>query len=158
MDDHIRASDADRDRVTARLQEHYAAGRLTPEELDERVSAALGARTLGDLRPLMADLPEPEFGPRIAPARPPWPDQRPTGRVGRRRPRSPLLPIALIVLLAAVLLPAGGWAVFALVKVFLLVWLVAAVAGLLAASRFRRRMHRRWQAGDPARWAGRRRP
>ena len=57
MDDHIRVSDADRDRVTARLREHFAEGRLTSDELDERISAALNAKTFGDLRPLMADLP-----------------------------------------------------------------------------------------------------
>ena len=59
MDDRIRASDADRDRVTARLREHFAAGRLTSEELDERVTTALRATTFGELRRLMADLPEP---------------------------------------------------------------------------------------------------
>ncbi len=41
MDDRIRISDADRERVTARLREHFAEGRLTSEELDERISAAL---------------------------------------------------------------------------------------------------------------------
>ena len=59
MDDRIRVSDADRDRVTARLRDHFAEGRLTPDELDERVTAALNARTFGDLRRVMADLPEP---------------------------------------------------------------------------------------------------
>jgi hypothetical protein len=53
----MRASDADRDRVAALLQEHRAAGRLTAEEFDERVDAALAARTLGDLDALLADLP-----------------------------------------------------------------------------------------------------
>jgi len=47
MDDRIRASDADRDRATARLREHFAAGRLAPGELDERLSAALNAKTFG---------------------------------------------------------------------------------------------------------------
>jgi len=41
MDDRIRVSDADRERVTARLREHFAEGRLSQEELDERLSAAL---------------------------------------------------------------------------------------------------------------------
>ena len=59
MDDRIRVSDADRDRVTARLREHFAEGRLTQDELDERISAALSAKTFGDLRRVMADLPEP---------------------------------------------------------------------------------------------------
>ena len=46
MNDHIRVSDADRERVTARLRDHYAEGRLTREELDERVTAALNAKTV----------------------------------------------------------------------------------------------------------------
>jgi hypothetical protein len=53
----IRASDADRDRVTSLLQEHHAAGRLTAEEFAERMEAALRARTLGELDELLADLP-----------------------------------------------------------------------------------------------------
>lgn len=56
-DDHIRVSDRDRERATVRLRDHFAEGRLTREELDERITAALNARTVGDLRRLMADLP-----------------------------------------------------------------------------------------------------
>jgi DUF1707 SHOCT-like domain len=146
MDDRIRASDADRDRVTARLREHFAAGRLSHDELDERVSAALHARTFGELRRLMADLPE----PMPAPAGRPWP--QPAAPRWAARPRSPLLPLVLIALIAAVLLPAGGWMVFAFVKLMLLLWLVAAVAGLVLTSRFRRRMRRRPHDGYPGPW------
>ena len=39
------------------LREHYAQGRLTMEEFDERTSAATSAKTLGDLRALTVDLP-----------------------------------------------------------------------------------------------------
>jgi uncharacterized membrane protein len=56
-DPRIRASDADRDRATALLREHHAAGRLTAEEFDERMNAALGAKTLGEIDDLLADLP-----------------------------------------------------------------------------------------------------
>jgi hypothetical protein len=56
-DRRIRASDADRDRTTALLREHHAAGRLTAEEFDERMNAALDAKTLGELDDLLADLP-----------------------------------------------------------------------------------------------------
>jgi uncharacterized membrane protein len=56
-DPRIRASDADRDRTTALLREHHAAGRLTAEEFDERMDAALGAKTLGELDELLTDLP-----------------------------------------------------------------------------------------------------
>jgi len=50
-------SDADRDLAAARLREHFAVGRLTPAELDERLTAALTAQTPGELRGLLADLP-----------------------------------------------------------------------------------------------------
>ena len=53
----LRAADSDRERTVAALREHAAAGRLDVEELDERIEAALRARTLAELKPLMADLP-----------------------------------------------------------------------------------------------------
>src|SRR5262249_11537257 len=53
----IKASDAERDVVVAALSEHFQAGRLTREELDERTGRALAARTLGELDELTADLP-----------------------------------------------------------------------------------------------------
>jgi hypothetical protein len=56
-DPRIRASDADRDRATALLREHHAAGRLTAEEFNERMEAALNATTLGEIDDLLADLP-----------------------------------------------------------------------------------------------------
>lgn len=52
----LRASDADRDRVVALLAEALADGRLVLAEHDERVTAALGARTLGELVRLTSDL------------------------------------------------------------------------------------------------------
>jgi hypothetical protein len=56
-DPRIRTSDADRDRTAALLREHHAAGRLTAEEFNERMEAALNAKTLGELDELLADLP-----------------------------------------------------------------------------------------------------
>lgn len=53
----VRASDAERRDVAEVLQRHYAAGRLTLTELDERVSAAYAARTREQLLALLADLP-----------------------------------------------------------------------------------------------------
>lgn len=53
----LRASDAEREQVSRQLSEHAAAGRLTPEELDERLDAAYAARTHGELAALLADLP-----------------------------------------------------------------------------------------------------
>ena len=52
----MRASDADRDRVMEILRIAAVDGRLTPDELDERLEAALSSRTLGELAVLTADL------------------------------------------------------------------------------------------------------
>jgi uncharacterized protein DUF1707 len=53
----LRASDAQRDRAAAEIREHYAAGRLTEDELTERLDAIYEARTQGELRELRRDLP-----------------------------------------------------------------------------------------------------
>jgi hypothetical protein len=53
----LRASDQDRERVATEIREHFAAGRLDDDELNERVEAAYAARTMGDLNALRADLP-----------------------------------------------------------------------------------------------------
>jgi hypothetical protein len=53
----VRVGDAERERTAAALGEHFAAGRLTRGELDERLTAAWTARTAEDLDRLMADLP-----------------------------------------------------------------------------------------------------
>jgi hypothetical protein len=55
--DELRASDRQRDDAAAELREHFAAGRLSEEELNERVDAVYRARTQGELRELRADLP-----------------------------------------------------------------------------------------------------
>jgi uncharacterized protein DUF1707 len=52
----LRASDADRDRVTELLRAAVADGRLDPAEFDQRLDAALTARTIDALAPLTADL------------------------------------------------------------------------------------------------------
>ncbi|GGW98999.1 DUF1707 SHOCT-like domain-containing protein [Streptomyces lomondensis] len=54
----VRASHADRDRIVDVLRVAAGDGRLTLEELDERLEAALAARTVGELAVLTADLPE----------------------------------------------------------------------------------------------------
>lgn len=142
MDDRMRVSDADREQVTARLREHFADGRLTSEELDERISAALSAKTFADLRRIMADLPDPTpAGPQGAQPPPVWAARPVYGY--RRGPR--ILPLILIAFLIAVILPGTGFAFAALLKVILLVWLVTCLAGVFAAFRFRRRMRRQWQ-------------
>jgi len=53
----IRASDAERDEVAARLREEFAAGRLSHDTFLFRMDAAFQARHQSDLLPLLADLP-----------------------------------------------------------------------------------------------------
>ncbi|MGH3390360.1 MAG: DUF1707 SHOCT-like domain-containing protein [Actinomadura sp.] len=52
----LRASDADRDQIIELLRAAVADGRLDPVEFDERLDAALAARTIDALTPLTADL------------------------------------------------------------------------------------------------------
>lgn len=145
MDDSIRVSDADRDRVTAQLRDHFAAGRITPGELDERLSAALNAKTFGDLRRIMADLPGPVPAP-LGAARPPL---RATPAWASRR-RHPPFPLILLALLAALLIPGTGWLLAAFVNVILLFWLMTFVVGAFALGRSQRRRHH--HGGRQRRW------
>jgi hypothetical protein len=52
----VRASDADRESVVAALQAAYAQGRVTMPELEERVAAALAARSDAELATVLHDL------------------------------------------------------------------------------------------------------
>ena len=81
----LRVSDAERELAVADLKEHCAAGRLTLDELPDRVARAYCAKTFGDLADLMADLPAP-------------PVPAPRARRRRSQPRTPgILPFAEIV-------------------------------------------------------------
>jgi len=53
----LRASHDDRDRAVEVLRVAAGDGRITAEELDERVGAALTARTYGELAALVSDIP-----------------------------------------------------------------------------------------------------
>jgi DUF1707 SHOCT-like domain len=142
MDDSIRVSDADRDRVTAQLRDHFAAGRITPGELDERLSAALNAKTFGNLRRIMADLPGPVPAP---PGTAPPPLRATAAWAVRRRP--PFPPLVLLALLAALLIPGTGWLLAAFINMILLLWLMTFAAGAVAFGRPQRRWHHHggWQ-------------
>ena len=79
----IRASDEDRGRIAAALGEHYAAGRLTLEEFQERLDQAYTATTQGELDRLMADLPGTDLS-RLPERRAPGPVQVPATDRSRR--------------------------------------------------------------------------
>lgn len=112
----LRISDAEREAAVQALGEHFAAGRLTREEYDERSDRAYAARTAAEVVPLFTDLPAPHpYAPSVpraarptpsAPgswAPPGWPANR---APVRRGPRVPLLPLLFIVIGLAMLLKA----------------------------------------------------
>ncbi len=53
----LRVSDEQRERAAQQIREHFAAGRLTEDELNERVQATVRAQTEQELRAVLADLP-----------------------------------------------------------------------------------------------------
>jgi hypothetical protein len=55
--DTARAADADREAVAEKLRIAAGEGRIDLEELDDRLGQAYSARTYGQLRALVADLP-----------------------------------------------------------------------------------------------------
>jgi hypothetical protein len=133
----LRASDADREQVAERLRQAAAEGRLLAEELEQRLAAALRARTYGELDATVADLP--------------------AARTGRNRSRSVLLvrpalalaivPAAVVVIAVALLVITGLIAAWGL-------WMLVAwwMFGGRCAHRRRRalRRGRQWQVSHQA--------
>jgi hypothetical protein len=110
---YLRASDDDRERVVDELRRHAAEGRLSVEELEERIERTLAARTQGELAALTRDLPE----------RPPEPAPAPRPRSGPRPDvRVFVAVMALLILIWALsgagyfwpLWPLVGWGFFVL--------------------------------------------
>lgn len=103
MNEHMRISDADRDRAATALGEHYAQGRLTADEHAERLDAIWTARTGADLAPIFADL------PRLAPP-PVRPDYRPSRTGGSAWWRGvPFWPAAAVLVLLSVVTEMPFW-------------------------------------------------
>jgi hypothetical protein len=115
MSPEMRIGDAEREAAVSALGEHYAAGRLTKEEYDERAERAWAARTASQLAPLFADLPAPHGAPgrSSAPttAKPPLPASRAHGF------RVPLLPV-LAIFVGVALLVGHFWVFWLLLGAF----------------------------------------
>jgi hypothetical protein len=73
----LRASDAERERVVTFLREHAMLGRLSDDELEERIGLAYASVTVGDLERLIADLPRASRHPAPAPRLTPSPHRNP---------------------------------------------------------------------------------
>ena len=102
--ENLRIGDAERDEAIVLLREHMSAGRITAEEFDERMSAALTAKTRGELTVLFNDLPG------RAPGDPyPVHTPAPVQPVNQQRPakqsryKSLAVVVAVLVILAMVL-------------------------------------------------------
>ncbi|GAA0976869.1 DUF1707 domain-containing protein [Acrocarpospora macrocephala] len=159
----LRIGDRERDQVTQALHDAFAQGRITREELDERLETTLTARTAGDLRTVLSDLVAPDDPanpvlPRREPyayrgdlatwghhyahhqARAQWRAQRRAHweaqrQSGRRSGRPPFVPMILAFALVAGIATGSIFVVF---KVALVIWLGAMVFGIAR----HRRSHR----------------
>ena len=113
----LRIGDAERDAAAADLGEHYVAGRLTIDELHERLGAVFCAKTYGQLSRVMADLPglrRPAPMARAAWAAPYYPSSGLPPSRGERRQPTPSD-------------RAGRFAALSLLVLAMLIWLFTAL-------------------------------
>ena len=97
------AASADRERAVGIIRAGFAEGRLSQDELDDRVGQAYSARTYGELWALTADLPAGPFAPAYGPvAVIPQTAMRPSSW----RPAAALVITALIIFTLAALITA----------------------------------------------------
>jgi hypothetical protein len=152
----IRIGDAEREAAATNLREHYARGRLTLDEFQQRLDAVFAAKTDLDLAKLTSDL------PLTNPYAAPWPPAQPTGsagsagsarpspayaigsgrRAGRTAGAKSFAWVSMSLVLLALCLFAFSWPFGGPVRIFLLV---------LAVFGFARRILRRIMGGG-RRW------
>lgn len=164
--DEIRIGDAERDAVMVALHDHFAEGRLDRPELDERLEAVLTAKTRGDLRTLVRDLPSPTglpeppgkaqretppgsaWEPGMAvmfggPGHPAWHrhhrHHRHMAHRHRGRPIFPVFPLLFAAFLVLAFTAGPGTGILVVLQIALAVWVVRAV--LLAFGIRRARRH-----------------
>ena len=116
-DPDLRVSDAERDAVASELGRHFQDGRLDKSEFDERVSAAMAAKTERDLDNVLTDLPSApvhgalwaagERGQQGGAGAMPWRSAPPVPSL--RRPRVLMLIPLLVAALVIGGLVSGGW-------------------------------------------------
>ncbi len=110
----LRAGDAEREQVADRLRRSHAEGRLDVEELQDRLERCYAAKTVGELRGLVVDLPGEH------PVR-----ERASGRPSLRRlPLFPIVPLLLTILVISAI--SHGHVLLVLLPLFflarILVW------------------------------------
>jgi hypothetical protein len=162
----IRVGDADRDATATQLREHYAAGRLTLDELNERLEQTFTARTGTDLNAVMRDLPSldgararaggpaadsPLGAPLLRNDQGQW-DQGQWDQGGRRRGYSVLGTLVPVMLAIWALLLLGGAVGFGGGRPLAVVLLLAVVAMIRRMFGGRRRYGRPYGRGCGWRW------
>jgi hypothetical protein len=133
-DQHLRASDTERQQVIDDLQQHAADGRLTMEEFEQRVTEALAATTRADLKSVLRELPALEPAPQVNP------------RVRRRIPMpSGRAVLAAVAIVFAVVMFTQGlwWIIFPLMGVF------GGCGRARRCSTGRASRHDTWRTGEP---------
>ncbi|MES9541623.1 DUF1707 domain-containing protein [Actinomadura sp. NPDC000600] len=167
MHDALRIGDAERDAVMVALHDHFAEGRLDRAELDERLEAVLSARTRGDLRAIVRDLPSPTglpeprreapwepghaWEPGMAvmfggPGHPAW--HRHQRHMARRQhhmarrhrpgPLFPAFPVVFAVFLVLAFTAGPGTGLLVALQIALAVWILRAVLMAFGIRRSRR--------------------
>ena len=134
----VRIGDVEREAAVSALNRHFAEGRLTLLEHDERISLALAAQHSGDLDKLFADLPA--LGAQASPRG--VGRQGPGAAAGRFIARR-VVPIPVMLL---------GFVIALVVFVHLLPFIIA---GAVVMFFVRGRVRRHYCAGGPSGWAGR---
>jgi hypothetical protein len=121
----LRIGDAERDQAASALGEHYAAGRLTKEEFEQRVEQVWAARFQKDLAPVFEDLPDPRPAVRRPAVRASAPLVRPVAQPSQwpRPAVLPVVPLLLLALLAIAVINGMPWLLFPLF------WLCVLAAG-----------------------------
>ncbi len=135
----IRIGDAEREAAVTALGEHYAAGRLTKEEYDERAGIAWTAKTNSALWPLFADLPRPQAGP------PPRPVSAPRRTQHDHRGHwlgAAMMPFFVVLVVIAI---AKHLPLLVLVGIFWLLW--AKTSSQARRNARRREWENRWGRG-----------
>ena len=161
--DEIRIGDAERDAVMVALHDHFAEGRLDRGELDERLGAVLSAKTRGDVRTLVKDLPSPTGLPEPEKAAQPGVPLMFGGPAGfgglehpaRRRhhrhmaarhhalrhrrhgPPFPAFPLLLAVFLVLAFTAGPGTGILVVLQIALAIWLIRAAVLAFGALRAR---------------------
>ena len=118
----LRVSDAERNAVADKLSTHFADGRLDEVEFKERLDAAMGAKTQGDLSGLFDDLPP--LGGSVPP------DE---GRRRRRRSVPVLATIMILALIGLASVPPVHW--------FHVPWFLIGIVALFLWARVVRHRH-----------------